>query len=344
MNAFSEKGLTLDIALTSRCPLECRYCSVARRPQEELSRRQWESVVGSFARIRKIRLISLEGGEPFVRPDLPEMVEACLDLSQEVKVVTGGTVPLNGFPRQLLRHPGFSLDISLDGPQEIHDFLRDGSWKRAWGFLWAALERGIRVRLRSVLSRYNLSVYQAWLTALDRALAPLGQKVGFIFDTVIAPDLLLNRGGTWPRAGLRSYPTRDLLPSPQEVWRLFQTIKEKSFNNLIFLQTEPLRGCGAAREGFLSFDPEGIFSFCCEASGGMGSLERIPPEECLSLLDAEDQNRPCRGCPYFDAAQCNGCWTGQKCGMVGYWGAEDCQALLDLMIRGDKTSFPTKNP
>ena len=334
MNCLSDNKLALDIALTSNCPLQCRYCSVERRPQQELSGRQWESAVSSFARLRRIGLISLEGGEPFLRPDLPKILAACLDAAQEVKIVTSGVVPLNGFPKALLRHPGFYLELSLDGPREIHDFLRDGSWERAWGFLQTGLERRIRMRLRSVISRHNILVFEDWLTALDGDLEPYGQKVGFSFDTIIAPEALAGEGGELPRLGVRAYPTRGLLPLASEMWRLYRNLKTSSFRNLVFLQTEPLRGCGAAREGFLSFDPAGIFSLCCEAPGGIGSLDRVSPDECLCLLDAEIGNRPCRDCPYFEAAQCNGCWTGQKCGMVGYWGVENCQALFDSMVHG----------
>ncbi len=47
--SFQRTGLVLDIALTSRCPLHCRYCSVERMPLEELDETQWQKVVSSFA-------------------------------------------------------------------------------------------------------------------------------------------------------------------------------------------------------------------------------------------------------------------------------------------------------
>jgi MoaA/NifB/PqqE/SkfB family radical SAM enzyme len=333
MTSFSHEGLSLDIALTSSCPLRCRYCSVEKKPVRELEGRQWESVVTSFARLRRIDFVSLEGGEPFLRPDLQKILKACLEVAREVKIVSSGVVPFHSLPGDLLRDPRFFLELSLDGPRRVHDFLRDGSWERAWNFLQAGLERGIRMRLRSVISRHNLSIFEGWLEALDRALDPFGQEVGFSFDTILAPEFLACEGGKLPRLGIRSYPTRGLLPSPAEVGHLFRSLKDRSFGNLILIQTEPLRGCGAARGGFLSFDPEGIFSLCCEAPRGVGSISRVSAQECLSFLDNQILNRPCRGCPFFSSMQCNGCWTGQKCGMVKYWGAEHCRALLGSMTQ-----------
>jgi hypothetical protein len=331
VNSFRRAGLALDFALTSRCPLQCRYCTVEKRDVQELSSARWADVAASFARCREIDLISLEGGEPFLRPDLPELVGACLKSAEAVKIVTSGVIPLDSLPDRLLRHPSLYLELSLDGPPEIHDFLRDGSWQGAWEFLTTALERGTRIRLRSVISRHNLSFYERWLAALDSALEPFGRRMGFSFDTIIAPEALAGEGGEIPRAGLRTYPSEGLLPSPLEIWTLFRNVKNSAFRNLLLCQNEPVRGCGAAGGGFISFDPAGIFSLCCEAPRGAGSILQTSPEQCLALLDCQALRLPCESCAYLRSQMCNGCWTGQKCGMVGHFGFEDCRALLASM-------------
>jgi len=346
IGSFEKAGLVLDIALTSRCPLQCRYCSVEKAPLQELAAGEWQHVVSSFARLRPVELISLEGGEPLSRPDLPAILAACLDCARWVKVVTSGVLSFDSLPDHLLLHPRFYFELSLDGPREIHDFLRDGSGERSWNFLQAGLRRGIQMRVRSVISRHNLSIFEGWLKVLDRKLEPCGQKVGFSFDTLISPEAMADKGGEWPRLGLRRYSARGLLPSPAEMGHLFRTLKSSTFRKLVLLQTEPLRGCGIARGGVISFDPGGIFSFCCEAPRGVGSIRHIPPEQCLAMLDAEIRKRPCRQCPFWNKNLCHGCWTGQKCGMVGHWKARDCQALLRSMIeddppaiRGNRTSL-----
>ena len=328
------RGIVLDLALTSRCPLRCRYCSVDKTPYPELPAREWVGIVESFARLRRIELVSLEGGEPFLRPDLIEILEVCLACAGEVKIITSGAIPLESLPLNLLRHPRFFLELSMDGPREVHNFLRQGSWDQAWNFLRAALERHIPVRLRSVISRYNLPFMETWLTRLDSELAATQRRVAFSFDTILFPKAMAEAGGHLQRAGVNRYPAKGILPSPQEMWRLFRNLKNRTFDCIQIPQSEPLRGCGFAESSGISFDPAGFFSFCCEASRGLGWIHQSPPEYCLSLLDAATRSRPCRGCFYFQENLCHGCWTGQKCGMVEYWDARDCQTLHKWMVQG----------
>ena len=37
----ARNAITVDIALTSACPLRCRFCTVAKTPVPELSAPQW---------------------------------------------------------------------------------------------------------------------------------------------------------------------------------------------------------------------------------------------------------------------------------------------------------------
>ncbi len=340
----STRRLFLDIALTSRCPFHCRYCSVEKKHLPELSAAEWVSVLASFARLRPIDLISLEGGEPLLRPDLAEILSASLEYAHAVKIVTSGAVPLGPIPRDLVRHPRVFWEVSMDGPREVHDFLRDQSWDRTWDFMTKGLEAGARVRLRSVISRPNLPFIVNWLSRLDPALAPYGQKIGFSFDTMIPPEAFAGVGGPIPRLGLRCFPTHMLIPRPSEMGELFWKLKTRNFEALEVLQTEPIRGCGAARWGAISIDPEGAFSFCCEAPRALGTILRYTAEQILLLLDSQNQSLECQGCPHFHTNLCNGCWTGQKCGMVRYWGAKDCRTLHDWMIDAERRLLePRKN-
>jgi pyruvate-formate lyase-activating enzyme len=331
--------LALDIALTTRCPLHCRYCTVERTPVAELTADQWIAVISSLARLRPIERISLEGGEPFLRADLAAILQASLDHAGAVKVVTSGSLPCH-LPERLAADPRFHIDLSMDGPPEAHDFLRDGSYRQAGDFLRTCLHRGIRVHLRTVISRHNLAGYEEWLREIDRSLEGTGGNVKFSFDTLIAPQALAAEGGTCARAGIRQYDVDGLLPSPGEIWGLFGRLRKRVFNRLAFQQKEPLRGCGAARCGSISLDPAGRYSFCCEAPRGFGSILDDAGERCLSLLDQMTREMPCGRCAHFRGELCSGCWTGLKCGMVTYWGAENCQALLTAMTRGEGTALP----
>jgi hypothetical protein len=336
--AAPESAVALDLALTARCPLRCRFCSVAKTPVPELPARTWRRVLSDLARFRPIALISLEGGEPLARRDLPEVLAASLEHAAQVKLVTSGALPLAALPAELVRHPAFTLEVSVDGPPAVHDFLRDGSWRAAWGFIRQALEQGIRLRLRSVVSVFNRGCLEDWLADLDRDLAWSTAPIGYRFDVLIAPETLQRYGGPLERQGLRTFDGRGLVPFPAEVLALYERLRGRRFRRLRFEQTEPLRGCGAGRLPSISFDPSGMFSFCCEVPRGFGSILEVPAAECLAILDDRLRALPCRRCAHLRESRCDGCWTGQKCGLVGYWQAPDCTALLAAAGAGGRIS------
>src|SRR5512133_2898186 len=126
--------ISVDIALTSACPLRCRFCTVAKTPVAELSASQWRRVLADLAQLRPITLVSIEGGEPLVRPDVGEVVAVGLACAEVVKLVTGGAVPFEALPLGLARSERFLLEVSVDGPRPVHDYLRDGSHEMAWDF------------------------------------------------------------------------------------------------------------------------------------------------------------------------------------------------------------------
>jgi hypothetical protein len=330
-----QAGLSLDIALTAQCLLRCRYCTVAKDPTRELAADQWQRIMGSIAQIREIQSISLEGGEPLLRKDLASILESSLHQASNVKIVTSGALPCR-IPASLLLNPRFHFEVSLDGPAPIHDFLRDRSYHQALDFMMDCIRRRIRVRFRTVISRYNLSFYETWVAEMDRRVEGVEGKIGFFFDTLIAPLPLLNVGGFVKRAAMREYPVAGLIPSPFEIGALFGRIKERPLRNLEFIQEEPLRGCQAGKFLSLSFDPTGAYSYCCESPNGSGSILDHSAETCLAYLEKFAHDHPCRACPHFANHICLGCWTGQKCGMVGHWGFAACRDLLSSIDRGTR--------
>jgi hypothetical protein len=326
--AAAARGIGLDIALTARCPLNCRFCTVPKADLPELSAAQWHAVIESYRRLCRVEWISLEGGEPMRRADLQRILLDCLAAAGCVKIVTSGAVPLGALPRELVRHPRLTLEVSVDGPKAVHDLLRDGSWNRAWRFIQDADRLGANLRLRSVVSVCNIDRIEGWLKALDRRLTGGAKPIGYRFDTLIAPQSLRSTGGPRERLGLRDCAPDGLVPHPADVWDLYRRLKARRFRRLRFEQNEPFRGCGACRLPSVSFDPCGHFSFCCEAPRGFGSILEIGAPESLRLLEEQLRGMPCPACGHLREGRCNGCFTGQKCGMVGYWNTVDCATLL----------------
>ena len=99
--------------------------------------------------------IFVTGGEPFMLPDIGEIVAACA-VAAPITVLTNGMLfagrrleTLRLLPRERV-----TLQISLDSPTpERHDQpSRQGTWARAWKGIERARAEGFRVRLAATVS------------------------------------------------------------------------------------------------------------------------------------------------------------------------------------------------
>jgi radical SAM family uncharacterized protein len=116
--------------LLYRCNLECHMCPFWRRDDEELLTVP-EEIRMMDALVRAgVSFLGFEGGEPTLRPDLPDILQASHDRFH-TSLVTNGWLLTRRWP-DLKRHLEL-LFVSLDGIGATHDTLRGipGSFVRA---------------------------------------------------------------------------------------------------------------------------------------------------------------------------------------------------------------------
>ncbi len=133
---FGRKGKSppnLIFFVTSACACRCRFCFYLDRirdhdPARELSVEEIETFARSYG---PMRILSISGGEPFLRPDLDRILEifAVYGRPRVIDLPTSGIQPeemervLGKFCRA---HPGIlvNLQISVDGPPAVHEEIR----------------------------------------------------------------------------------------------------------------------------------------------------------------------------------------------------------------------------
>ncbi len=137
-----KRGLPVNLIffVTSRCNLLCTHCFY----WEELNKRKNELALDEIERISRslpnLLSLSLTGGEPYLRPDLPEIASA-FERNSRVRNIQ---IPSNGLLvdrtverlEELLgkvRRARVCTGVSLDGPEDIHNRIRqnDKSFERA---------------------------------------------------------------------------------------------------------------------------------------------------------------------------------------------------------------------
>src|SRR5260221_10730954 len=139
------------------CNLSCDYCCVRSSPKAP------RRALG-VERVRRIAIEAAElgvseifvtGGEPFMLPDIGEILAACA-ASAPTTVLTNGMLFVGSrleTPRSLQRER-VTLQISLDSPTPgRHESHRGkGTWARAWQGIERARAEGFRVRLAATVS------------------------------------------------------------------------------------------------------------------------------------------------------------------------------------------------
>ncbi|HUU43753.1 MAG TPA: radical SAM protein [Planctomycetota bacterium] len=104
--------MTLCVATTSRCPMRCVYCSAENYPDApDMSTSRLRSLVAE-AQDLGAYAIDFSGGEPLLRPDLPEVVAAVDDRSVTVLSTSGFNFP--EMSRDLRRAGLDYVVVSLD--------------------------------------------------------------------------------------------------------------------------------------------------------------------------------------------------------------------------------------
>jgi pyruvate-formate lyase-activating enzyme len=139
------------------CNLRCDYCCVRSSPtapRRALGLPRVQRIAAEAAELG-VGEFFVTGGEPFLLPDIGEIVTACA-ATAPTTVLTNGMLfagrrlaSLRTLPRERV-----TLQISLDSSTpERHDRHRGkGSWRRAWKGIECARAAGFRVRLAATVS------------------------------------------------------------------------------------------------------------------------------------------------------------------------------------------------
>ena len=139
------------------CNLRCDYCCVRSSPQTPRRALGLERVrrIASEAAELGVGEFFVTGGEPFLLPDIGEIVSACASAAPTT-VLTNGMLFAGRRLESLRRLPRerVTLQISLDSPTpDRHDHHRGkGTWARAWKGIERARAEGFRVRLAATVS------------------------------------------------------------------------------------------------------------------------------------------------------------------------------------------------
>jgi len=251
--------LSGSIELTSRCNLSCLHCFINQPPADriaksnELSTDEWKSTLDQMADAGCIFLL-ITGGEPMLRDDFKEILIHTRKRGFLVCLFTNATM-LDSDTADLIEDLNLQmLEISLYGAtKETYEQVtgQPGSFERCLRGIELALERNIKVRLKTIL----LTVNQHELEQMRILTEDFGLK--FRYDSTLWPRL----DGT--RHNLQyQVPNQEMLaldhedPPRQQAW----LNTAESFKGQL-IRAENVFTCGAGYRSF-HIDYEGNMNPC----------------------------------------------------------------------------------
>jgi len=159
------------ISTTFRCNSRCLTCNVYDRPMDELSAEEWDRVFQALG--RSVTWFTFSGGEPFLRPDLVEIIESAWRRCRPkvVNIPTNGTFPERveaGARRltEMMRGTQLVINVSIDAVGAKNDVIR--GYKKDWALandtvarLKALRRPNLTVGIHSVISTHNVHDFPA---------------------------------------------------------------------------------------------------------------------------------------------------------------------------------------
>lgn len=116
--------LNITIEPTQRCNLNCNGCFVGgnRNSKNEMGLKEWESVIKEA--LTFCRSFYIAGGEPFMRPDIFNLLEFMGSRKAFFGLTTNGTLLNSKMVKRLLDSGINYIIFSLDGLKKEHDQIR----------------------------------------------------------------------------------------------------------------------------------------------------------------------------------------------------------------------------
>ncbi|VVB85407.1 7,8-dihydro-6-hydroxymethylpterin dimethyltransferase [uncultured archaeon] len=159
-----------------RCNLKCVHCYAQSKDIEyknELTTQEGKELIDDLASFGA-PVILFSGGEPLMRPDLPELALYARSKGMRAVISTNGTL-IDKKMAKVLKEIGLSyVGVSLDGIRETNDKFRGmkGAFDLALQGMRNCLAEGIKVGLRFTVNKKNVKDIPAIFDLLEKENIP----------------------------------------------------------------------------------------------------------------------------------------------------------------------------
>jgi len=165
------------LAITGRCNMRCKYCSVRKvhsANAEELTTEEYKIIIKKLSALGVFQ-IGLTGGEPTLRNDIVELAGYITSLGIACNMTTNGWSVSEQLAKNLCKKGGLEQSqVSLDSYiKEHHENLRGtNSYARALKTIGILQNAGMKVGVDCVVSKNNIADIPKFVDFLARRKIP----------------------------------------------------------------------------------------------------------------------------------------------------------------------------
>lgn len=211
--------LVVSWALTYRCNLRCKYCSLWKKNVKELNTKDIFCIIDELVDLGT-RFIIFDGGEALLREDIAEIIEYSKNKNIYI-VINSNATRVKKEIKKIQKVD--EIQLSLDGPKHIHNLIRGSDVHDAViEAIDICKKKNIKVNINTVISKENISHISYVLKIAEK------YNAGIYFQPALQ-NLLGD-----------SYKSNPLSPNEQDYKKVIEyLIKEKRkgckfINNSIF--------------------------------------------------------------------------------------------------------------
>jgi MoaA/NifB/PqqE/SkfB family radical SAM enzyme len=285
------------IAVTLNCNSRCVMCDIWKNDiQDEMKPHEYEALPTT------LREINITGGEPFLREDLPEILETIQARCGAVRLI----VSTHGFMTERIRKlgpelkrvaPDLALRISIDGVAATHERVR-------------GIPRGFQKDMESlkILKETGFQDLGIAMTVMDgnaseiRAVHKLSVELGVDFSITIATDSDIYFGQD--KSAFRPENLEELREGFRYlVGRHYRSFRPRNVARAWFEKglVDYAEGRGRALpcdagQGFFYLDSRANVYACHVVPSLMGNLRQKSWSEIWTDTDSDEQRRKLSGC------------------------------------------------
>jgi SynChlorMet cassette radical SAM/SPASM protein ScmE len=152
---------SIDLAINSDCNLRCTYCAhfeSAGDVKQDLTTEEWLTFFEELNRCAVMN-VCIQGGEPFYRKDLKELIDGIIRNRMRFRILSNGTLitdEMSAFLSSTGRCD--SVQVSIDGSiPATHDACRgDGNFLRAIEGIKYLQKHKVSVKARVTIHKHNV--------------------------------------------------------------------------------------------------------------------------------------------------------------------------------------------